>query len=332
MRSPYTLPLLLALPSAITAVNFDCKDILVDKAHFNLSPLGGPKSVHSQIYGPPSITNTTYTLDLCGRLPKNSDIDKALQCPYGTQVCGIEEDYNLVDGKHEVVHVKPIAGEFTTSHGRGLDPKVTRLKGSAAHEDAEREGVRIELNGGKYPENKEGRRQKAIIEMICDPELTGLEGFEEEKKAVRRAEKEEGDGDDEVELPDLDKGKSLQFVSYRQEGDEDSKVGVLRLKWKSKYACEGAADAPPPPGKGKTGGWGFFTWFLIMYVCPAASPADIRPCHFYCATYADITPQRLPPRSNLHHLRLLAQLQPLRRPRLGPHPARRHDPRSAVYC
>lgn len=270
MRPPTLdhLILLLALPSAITAVTFDCKDILVDKAHFNLSPLGGPKSVHQQVYGPPSISNTTYTLDLCGRLPKDKKLPSAEQCPTGTQVCSVEEDYNLADGKDEVVHVKPIAGEFSTSHGRGLDPKVTRLKGGAAHEDAEREGVRIELNGGKYPESKEGVRQKAIIEMVCDKELTGLEGFEEDEKREVEMMAEEGDKeDDDVELPDLDKGKSLQFVSYKEEGDEDSKIGVLRLRWKSKYACEGASDAPPPPSKGsKSGGWGFFTWFLIMYV------------------------------------------------------------------
>ena len=58
----------------------------------------------------------------------------------------------------------------------------------------------------------------------------------------------------------LDKGKSIKFVSFKNEGEDQTKV--LRLNWKTKYACEGAKAAPPPPKK--TSSWGFFTWFLIM--------------------------------------------------------------------
>lgn len=171
--------------------------------------------------------------------------------------------YNLAEGKKDVFKVVPIAGEFTTSHGRGLDPHYTRLKGGESHEDTEREGVRIEMNGGKYPETKEGKPQKAIVEFLCDRELTGLEGFDDaNEKDVKRAEENgDEDGDDNVELPDLDKGKSLQFVSYKSEGD--SETGVLRLRWKTKYACEGEAAKTPKQRK-KSAGWGFFTWFLIM--------------------------------------------------------------------
>ena len=126
--------------------------------------------------------------------------------------------------------------------------------------------MRLELHGGKYPETKEGKPHKAIVEFICDPELTGNEGFGDakEKRLVSMAEGEgEGDGDkgeDEITLPDLDKGKSIQFVSFKAEGEEQTMV--LRLNWKTKYACEGAEKAPPAPKKHNS--WGFFTWFLIM--------------------------------------------------------------------
>ncbi|KAM0714009.1 hypothetical protein Q7P37_010973 [Cladosporium fusiforme] len=270
---PSYLALLLALPAAITASNLDCEHIRVDKQDFNLSPLGGPKTVHLQEYDPPSIANTTFTIDICKKLTRDPEIPNEKQCPSGTQVCGVEEVYGR-DGTHITTKVQPIAGEFIVSHGRALDPRWTRLKGSASNEDAEREGLRLELNGGKYPENKEGVPHKAIVEFLCDAELTGNEGFGDakEKRVVRRAEGEgekegEGEPDDEITLPDLDKGKSMEFLSFKPEGEEKTKV--LRLRWKTKYACENA-EAPPAAPK-KSNSWGFFTWFLIIVFLLAAS-------------------------------------------------------------
>lgn len=267
MRSPATssyLAILLALPAAITAATLDCAKIRIDKQDFDLSAIGGPKTVHYQEYDPPSIANTTFTIDICNNIKREPDIDKSKQCPMGTQVCGIEETY-FDDGTHHIAKVRPIAGEFTATHGstRALEPEWTRLKGSASNEDAEREGLRLELHGGKYPETKEGKPHKAIIEFLCDANVTGNEGFGDakEKRLVSLAEGEGDDkGDDEVTLPDLDKGKSIQFVSFKPEGEKETMV--LRLSWKTKYACEGAEKAPPAPKKHNS--WGFFTWFLIM--------------------------------------------------------------------
>jgi len=184
----------------------------------------------------------------------------------------IEETYFLDDKTHRTAKVRPIAGEFTATHGstRALEPEWTRLKGSASNEDAEREGLRLELHGGKYPETKEGKPHKAIVEFLCDAELTGNEGFDDakEKRLVSMAEGEGDDkGEDEITLPDLDKGKSIQFVSFKPEGEKETMV--LRLSWKTKYACEGAEKAPPAPKKHNS--WGFFTWFLIIVFLLAAT-------------------------------------------------------------
>lgn len=257
--------ILLALPAATIASTLDCENIRIDKQDFNLAALKGPKTVHLQEYDPPTISNTTFTIDICAKLEPVPDVDKSEQCPMGTRACGVEEIYNIVDGSHTTFKVQPIAGEFTATHGsnRALDPRWTRLKGSASNQDAEKEGLRLEMNGGKYPDTKNGQPHKAIVEFLCDKELTGNEGFEDpkEKRLVGRAEGDEGDnGDEEVTLPDLDKGKSINFVSFKDEGED--KVKVLRLSWKTKYACEGAEAAPPPPKKSSS--WGFFTWFLIM--------------------------------------------------------------------
>jgi hypothetical protein len=153
--------------------------------------------------------------------------------------------------------------------GRKMDPKFTRLKNDASNSD-EKEGVRVELHGGKYA----GKPQKAIVEFLCDTSVSGNEGFEDEKggaidpraygRMQRRDDKD--DGDEEPDLPDLDKGKNLKFLSYKEEGENE----VLRLQWKTKFACENAKDAKDPDQE-KSAGWGFFTWFIIIVFLLAAS-------------------------------------------------------------
>ena len=167
----------------------------------------------------------------------------------------------------------PIAGDYTAGPGWPLDPHFTRLKNSDSHADADKEGLRLELNGGRYPfEGKEkGKKQKAFVEFLCDEDRTGLEGDEEDGKDTekeeggkggdssdqRRKPKRDEDDDDDGKKKDEDE-KSLRFKSYKPEGDKD--VGVLRLEWRTKYACESSYGNQP----GSSSHWGFFTWFMIM--------------------------------------------------------------------
>ena len=104
--------------------------------------------------------------------------------------------------------------------------------------------------------------QMAIIEFVCDKERTGLEGDEKDDR-----DKDEDDTEDEKfrrreeeDETDSPKGKSLKFNSYKEEKLDKKTVGVLRLEWRTKYACEDASG-----GLGESSGrWGFFTWFIIM--------------------------------------------------------------------
>jgi hypothetical protein len=67
--------------------NLDCEDIRTDGAHWNLSKLGGPKSVMHPVDDGASWKNTTYTIDLCRPLRRESfdKIPEAQQCPSGTR-------------------------------------------------------------------------------------------------------------------------------------------------------------------------------------------------------------------------------------------------------
>ncbi|TKA71873.1 hypothetical protein B0A49_04521 [Cryomyces minteri] len=314
MRLPHdslAIPAFLTLPSLISAISLDCSKILVDGQSFNLKALGGPHSVHWIRETPPSLSNTTFTIDICQPLKRTKDVPKSNECPGGTRVCGIESDYNLADGTHMVKEVIPIAGDYSTSAHRPLDPYYTRLKHSDANADADKEGLRIELNGGKFPfDGSGGVQQKAFVEFLCDPHKTGLEGDEgdgREKEdstdegGERRRKREEGedgkveDGGKEGEKEkDPDEGKSLRFVSYKPEGEHG--VGTLRLEWHTKYACESQKDVDdsPPSGKSPSSSshWGFFTWFLIIISAPhpkihgsRLTPANNRSAFLATAAY-----------------------------------------------
>lgn len=257
----------LALPTFITGLTLDCTHIREDGQSWDLRELGGPHAVHHVEFTPPSIANTTFTVDICNKLPRLREVVKDDQCEDGTRVCGITSNYNDVDNSTTITRVAPIAGEYSTTHGRKLEPQLLRLK----NEDRELEGLRVELHGGRYPfKERKGTEQMAVVDFICDHDLTGNEGFPDVEKSsmqLRRRADEDGDTDEgeEPEFPDPDVGKSLQFKSYNYEGDGSAQMQVLRLEWRTKYACEGETSHAPSAGSGdRKSGWGFFTWFIII--------------------------------------------------------------------
>lgn len=167
-----------------------------------------------------------------------------------------------------------VAGEYL-GHGGKLDPKVTRLKTS----DREVEGISVELHGGEFRK----RKQKAVISFLCEKDWTGNEGVEEDK---RRSLSPRDDGEDDGEDDGDDNGgngngdrfkqdpkNALQFVSYGEEGEGKERIDVLRLDWRTKYACEEVGDGDDEEPTRKSG-WGFFTWIILMYVDQARSDSD----------------------------------------------------------
>lgn len=148
------------------------------------------------------------------------------------------------------------------SHGGSLDPKATRLKTS----DVDAEGIDIEMHGGRHNE----RKQKAVVSLVCDKKMTGNEGFDEDNKVrsiVRRDDDDDNDDDDDGGDNDApryvqDPENALQFVSYGEVYEGKDHIDVLKLTWRTQYACEdfeGGKDE-----ESKKPGWGFFTWFILM--------------------------------------------------------------------
>ena len=127
---------------------------------------------------------------------------------------------------------------------------MKRLKTSKSTSEREKEGIRLELNGGKYQQQKE----KAIIEFLC---------LKDDKKTEKRDDEEEEGGDEDShdadgKVQDDGEGGKLTWISWDVEEDDTQ---VLRLQWDTKYACEDAASNARGSGGGH---WGFFTWLIIM--------------------------------------------------------------------
>jgi len=158
------------------------------------------------------------------------------------------------------MHWVAIAGDYTLKTGRHLEVIPTRLKNSRSHSDADREGLSLELTGGK----DNGKNQKAIIELLCAPEKTGWEPEPEPhtRSGIRKRDDSNGnkEDDDKENDDDDDANRAIKFISYKDESTKNENWDVLRLQWLTKYACE---DAVSKPSDGSAS-WGFFTWFIVL--------------------------------------------------------------------
>ena len=80
-----SLPAVLLLSSPfVGAVSLDCKNVVVDGQHFDLGDLAGPRAVHLIQDTPPSLSNTTFTVDICNPLKRTKGVPKDNECPTGT--------------------------------------------------------------------------------------------------------------------------------------------------------------------------------------------------------------------------------------------------------
>lgn len=196
---------------------------------------------------------TTFTIDICKPLDKGGDSEE--QCPRGTRVCAIKQRIKE-DGEEDFIEAVPIAGELKAQGGGHMNAKFARLKTSSSHSDSEKEGVRIEMNGGfRTFESGRKRDQKAIVEFVCDKTRTGLENLYDPKEKYDEEKVKREEDDKEEDDP---KSSSLKFLRYDEgEGEAD----VLRMEWRTQYACE---DSKEEQDAEKGNHWGFFTWFILI--------------------------------------------------------------------
>lgn len=205
-------------------------------------------------------------------------------------VCGFQYKTALDSHKEEST-VFPIVGLDHLGHGT-KDAEITRLKKL----DSEQEGLLVKLAGGEYFDEEQQKKKNAgaVIEFQCDPDRSGLEGLqttedtEEERRRQwqlsQRADETNGDNENNDNGTIPEGGRSLQFKSF---GPADDDTYVLKLNWRTRYACDNYRDEPgeknPDGGNGDgSSHWGFFTWLIIMYDLPLApsfcTTIPVEPC------------------------------------------------------
>lgn len=100
-RPQAALLLAFLFSSPALAATIDCEHIRVDDVSFNLKALGGPHSVVTSRWHPPTFTNTSYTVDICKPLKRKGDVKKDEQCPNGTRgtlpACSFTKPGHLMD-------------------------------------------------------------------------------------------------------------------------------------------------------------------------------------------------------------------------------------------
>lgn len=124
------------------------------------------------------------------------------------------------------------------------------MKGSPSSADRDKEGLRLEMHGGK---DDDGNKQKAIVEFLCPSKH--IERMYLSNVATTD---DEGGADKSGEETDDDNGGTIKLLSWDNEGDNTK---ILRLKWETQHACENAQDGG---SSSSSGHWGFFTWFILM--------------------------------------------------------------------
>ncbi|CAI7599573.1 unnamed protein product [Penicillium glandicola] len=250
------------LPSLASASGFDCAQIKIDDYKYDLSPLKGVHEVTHSVTTDDYVTNTTYRLNICNILG-GAARDGDATCGTSKNICGFVHRA-AKDGSGSSTIGFPIVGLDPLGQG-SKNPEVKRLKDI----DPETEGLRVRLEGGSYKGDANDQKTKkasAVIEFQCDHDRSGLEGVHtlsedlETKERRRRADGEEGGA------PSGNSSSSLQFKSF---GLSDDDTYVLKLDWRTKYACDEyekeKGDAPSSKS------WGFFTWLIIIaFLCIAA--------------------------------------------------------------
>ncbi|OOF95464.1 hypothetical protein ASPCADRAFT_207951 [Aspergillus carbonarius ITEM 5010] len=265
MRIPSSLSTLLftsaLLPGLASASGFDCKHINVDSFKYDLSALGGVHTLYHVDETEEYTVNTTYVLNICNIL-KGAAHRGHLKCPTSKNICGFQYKTALDSHKEESM-VFPIVGLDHLGHG-SKDPEITRLKKI----DSAQEGILVKLSGGEYYDEEQQKKKDAgaVIEFQCDPDRSGLEGLQttedteaEERRRRRADENNENNNEGNGTIPLGD--RSLQFTSF---GPADDDSYVLKLNWRTRYACDNYKDEPDQQTGDGSSHWGFFTWLIII--------------------------------------------------------------------
>ncbi|SGY14312.1 BQ5605_C010g06137 [Microbotryum silenes-dioicae] len=121
---------------------------------FDLSTLSGERTFETSVPTPPTTTETTYSISICGALPlSNPPAQEGDSCPPDTSICTIAR---ALRPSHDdvILSVIPIA--------KAIEPLSYEFLQGETNTD---KGWILLMSGGEY----NGVKQTARFEMHCDP-------------------------------------------------------------------------------------------------------------------------------------------------------------------
>ncbi|TBU45634.1 autophagy-related protein 27-domain-containing protein [Dichomitus squalens] len=141
------------------------------KTEFNLCPIlegnDGGWTVQWETRTPPTVTKTTYRIDLRGPLQRDADVPREEQCPNGTWICQTISNRRPrhEDEEPRVLQVIPVAGAMNLPNITRYRPGVNvTAELTSARQDPKTSVLHVRLHGGFYVYGA----QKADFQFICD--------------------------------------------------------------------------------------------------------------------------------------------------------------------
>ncbi|KAI0777632.1 hypothetical protein BD413DRAFT_467353 [Trametes elegans] len=157
----------------LSSLTEQCKFTLEGQA-FDLCPIldgnDGGWTLETERRTPPTITKTSYSINLRGPLEKDENAAQHEQCPPGTWICQIVSNRRPFHNDEEprVLQTVPVAGAMNLPNITRYHPGVNITAQLAPpRQDAHHDVLHIRLHGGFYVYGP----QKADLQFICDHDV-----------------------------------------------------------------------------------------------------------------------------------------------------------------
>ncbi|KAI0646259.1 hypothetical protein C8Q79DRAFT_961778 [Trametes meyenii] len=140
---------------------------------FDLCPIlegndGSGWTIENERRTPPTMTKTSYKIQLTGPLGKEEKVPQYEQCPPGTWICQIVSNRRprFPDEDPRVLQTVPVAGAMNLPNITRYHPgvNITAQLAPSRQEDAKHDVLHVRLHGGFYVYGP----QKADIQFLCD--------------------------------------------------------------------------------------------------------------------------------------------------------------------
>ncbi|KAG7449502.1 uncharacterized protein BT62DRAFT_587764 [Guyanagaster necrorhizus] len=143
------------IASVLADDEFDCHVTVSSTVKFDLTSIGGERTVSRKRDTPPTSMVDTVRLDLCSELPSQDGVNERDQCPSHTRVC-LTKINKKEDADDRIVAVVPIVQTSTAN------PSYKALSAP--------KGLSVIMHGPSYTSGSAA--QTLNLTLLCDPDAS----------------------------------------------------------------------------------------------------------------------------------------------------------------